>query len=285
MNSQFIAEASSNHAQNLDRCLQFVEAAAQLGCFAVKFQLFKLDKLFCAEVLERSENHRQRRQWELPEAFIPKIAQRCRDSGIAFCCTPFYLEAVEFLAPYVDFFKIASYDILRDDLIAACARTGKPLVISTGMAIPEEISHCVAVARREGCKALTLLHCVSAYPTPPGECNLAAIETLRNENGCDVGWSDHTVSPAVIYRAVHHWQATMVEFHLDLDGKGAEFAPGHCWLPQQIGPVIEACSIGFAADGDGRKLPSSSEVVDRAWRADPSDGLRPLLETRKVWQG
>lgn len=285
MNSQFIAEASSNHAQNLDRCLRFVDVSAQLGCAAVKFQLFKLDQLFAPEILERSERHRRRRQWELPESFVPKIAQRCRDTGIAFSCTPFYLEAVDVLAPHVDFFKIASYDILRDDLIAASARTGKPLVISTGMAVPEEIHRAVDVAKGAGCQDLTLLHCVSAYPTPPGECNLAALDTLRRDHQCKVGWSDHTVSPAVIYRAVHHWQASMIEFHLDLDGRGEEFAPGHCWLPEQIGPVIDACSIGFAADGDGRKVPTSSEVVDREWRADPSDGLRPLLETRKVWQG
>ena len=77
----------------------------------------------------------------------------------------------------------------------------------------------------------------------------------------------------------------MVEFHLDLEGDGKEFSSGHCWLPEQIQPVIEAVRIGFQADGSGEKVPMPSELADRDWRADPSDGLRPLLRVRKEWQG
>jgi N-acetylneuraminate synthase len=75
----------------------------------------------------------------------------------------------------------------------------------------------------------------------------------------------------------------MVEFHLDLDGTGAEFSAGHCWLPKQIGPVIEAILHGIAADGSGEKRPVDAERDDRAWRADPSDGLRPTRALRKSW--
>ena len=99
------------------------------------------------------------------------------------------------------------------------------------------------------------------------------------------GWSDHSVSPAVIYRAVHRWGAKMIEFHLDLEGMGEEYKTGHCWLPDQIYPVIEEVTLGFEADGSGKKVPMPSEVADRDWRADPSDGLRPLISVREVWRG
>src|SRR5262249_17056470 len=145
------------------------------------------------EILSRSEKHRIRKNWELPESFLKPLAERCRRRGIAFCCTPFHLEAVEQLSPYVDFYKIASYELLWHPLVAAGARTGKPLVLSTGMATMDEILHAVSVIRSAGASDLTLLHCVSAYPTPPSEANLAAIETIRLATGAQVGWSDHTV--------------------------------------------------------------------------------------------
>ena len=126
----------------------------------------------------------------------------------------------------------------------------------------------------------TLLHCTSAYPTPYAEANLAAIETIRKATGCEVGWSDHTVEPVVMYRAIHRWGAKVIEFHLDLDGKGVEYEAGHCWLPDQIGAVIREVEKGLEADGSGVKEPVPSELPDRMWRADPSDGLRPLKQIR-----
>ena len=220
----------------------------------------------------------------MPLEFVPKLAQHCKEVGIEFSCTPFYLDAVSELEPYVAFYKIASYELLWDDLLAACARTGKPVIISTGMATIDEITHAVDVLKNNGCKEPTLLHCTSAYPTPYEEANLAAIETIRQVTGCQVGWSDHTVEPAVIHRAIHRWDSQVIEFHLDLDGKGEEYKAGHCWLPEQIAAVIQDVKKGFKADGTGVKEPVSSELSDRLWRADPSDGLRPMKEIREQWK-
>jgi N-acetylneuraminate synthase len=102
--------------------------------------------------------------------------------------------------------------------------------------------------------------------------------------GCKVGWSDHTRRPAVIERAVHRWGASAVEFHLDLDGKGAEYRSGHCWLPEEIAPVIARVREAFAADGMGFKEPQPAELADRDWRADPQDGMRPLRHIRAIWE-
>ena len=281
---RFVAEVSSNHHSDLSRSLDFIDVATELGCDAVKFQLFKIQNLFAVDILQRSSEHREREAWELPPAFLPDLSRRARENGISLACTPFYLEAVEDLYPFVDFYKVASYELLWIDLLAACARTGKPLVLSTGMATFDEIDRAVADYRSEGGQELTLLHCVSGYPTPVHECNLAAIGTLASRYGCPVGWSDHSVSDAVIFRAVHHWGASMIEFHLDLDGHGEEYRTGHCWLPDQIQPVIKAVRDSFSADGDGQKIPMPSEARDRGWRADPSDGLRPLESIRRRWR-
>ena len=213
------------------------------------------------------------------------MAKRSHERNIEFSCTPFYLEAVPELKPYIDFYKVASYELLWDELLAACARTGKPVILSTGMANMDEILHATSVLKNNGCPSLTLLHCTSAYPTPYTDANLAAIETIRQATGCEAGWSDHTVEPGVIHRAIHRWGARVIEFHLDLEGKGEEFAAGHCWLPDQIGAVIRDVEKGFVADGNGIKEPVPSELPDRLWRADPSDGLRPLKSMRSSFKG
>ncbi|RLC12941.1 MAG: N-acetylneuraminic acid synthase [Deltaproteobacteria bacterium] len=287
MSTQFVVEVSSNHNRDLERCLRFIDKAAEIGCDAVKFQLFKVEKLFASEILEQSEEHRRRKNWELPVEFLPELYARCMNVGIRFACTPFYQEAVDELLPYVSFYKIASYELLWKDLLVACAQTGKPVVLSTGMATLDEITVAVETLKEAGCEDLTLLHCVSSYPTPVSECNLAGIEILQQAFSHEpsamslyFGWSDHSRSPAVIYRAVHRWQAEMVEFHMDLDGKGEEFAAGHCWLPGQLKDLIKNLKLGLLADGSGDKSVNPLEVADRDWRRDPSDGLRPLLSVR-----
>ncbi|MBF0482625.1 MAG: N-acetylneuraminate synthase family protein [Desulfovibrionaceae bacterium] len=280
---RFVAEVSSNHNQDPKRCLALIDAAADAGCDAVKFQLFRIDSLFAPEVLAKSEKLRRRKAWELPLAIIPELAARAKSRGLAFGCTPFYLEAVGELAPYVDFLKIASYELNWLALARACAATGIELILSTGMAVPGEIEAAVAAAREAGCPGPVLLHCVSGYPAKPAEANLSAIGFLRRAFGCKAGWSDHTASPGVIHRAVHAHGAELVEFHLDLDGAGAEFQSGHCWLPGRIAQVIRDVRDGLAADGDGIKRPAPGEAGDVAWRADPGDGLRPTLAVRQEW--
>ena len=280
----FIAEVSSNHDCDLERAFAFIDRAAEIGCGAVKFQLFKIDEMFAPEILAQSAKHRARREWELPVSFLAPIAERCRARGVQFICTPFYLKAVEELLPHVDAYKVASYELMWDALLAACAETGKPVILSCGMATLDEVRRAGDVLRRHGARDVTLLHTISAYPTPVEEANLAAIKTIADATGYPCGWSDHTVSAGVILRAVGRWRAPMVEFHLDLDRTGAEFAAGHCWLPEAMAPVIAMVRDGEQADGDGFKRALPSELPDRDWRADPTDGLRPLKHIRRNWR-
>jgi len=289
--TRLVAEVSSNHHGDLERCLRFVDVASECGASAVKFQQFKIDKLFAPEALERNAKLRERRSWELPEPFNRELATRARERGIEFASTPFYLEAVSLLEPWVDFFKIASYQLLWHGLLREVASAARPVVLATGMADLDEVRRAVDVLGDAGCTELTLLHCVSLYPTPAAEANLAAIDTLRRTLGVSVGWSDHTVDEDVVVRAVRRFDACMVELHLDLDGRGEEFGAGHCWLPGDVQALVarldghEVLADTHPADGDGRKAPRPAEAHERAWRSDPSDGLRPLRSVRLELEG
>ncbi len=283
---KFIAEVSSNHSADLPRALEFIDRAADIGCDGVKFQLFKIDELFAPEILATSAAHRKRRAWELPVSFLPDLALRAQERAIEFSCTPFYLEAVDILEPYVDFLKIASYELSWPDLLRRCAATRKPIVLSTGMADLQEVRDAVTTLHDAGCRHLTLLHCVSGYPAKPADANLAALTPLRSlekdfeDMALRVGWSDHTVEPGVVHRAVHHHGAEMIEFHIDLDGTGDEYAVGHCWTPEPMANVIHDTRIALRADGEALKMPTLDEREERRWRADPVDGLRPLSQYR-----
>mgnify|MGYP005993904807 FL=1 len=277
---KFIAEVCSNHNRNLNRCLSFVDAAAKINCYSVKFQLFKINQLFSSEVLKKSKVHRERKKWELPEKFIPAIAERCLKKKIKFSCTPFYLDAVDFLKEYVDFFKISSYDILRHDLLEACAKTKKPVIISTGMASTKEVDEAYKCLKRANCKKITILHCVSNYPTEIKNSNLGTIKKINKKYDCEVGWSDHTKSFEIVARAAQKWNAKTIEFHLDLDGKGREFKMNHCWLPAEIEPVIRFINGPHIYDKIKNKKNKKNESLEKKWRSDPEDGLRPIKRYR-----
>jgi len=279
--TKFIAEVSSNHNKSLKRCYEFIDKASLIGCYSVKFQLFKIDQLFSKDVLKRSLKHRKRKVWELPEKFIPKIYKRCRQKNIKFSCTPFYLEAVDKLKNYVDFFKISSYEILWKDLLIKCAQTKKPIVISSGMATFSEVNSAVKILRKNGCKRITVLHCVSQYPANIKNCNLKSITYLRKKLKCDIGWSDHTVNPLVINSAIEEFGSTMIEFHLDIDKKGYEYSQGHCWTPETIFPLINFYKNKKKIIGKNHKKYSKDEKKERLWRADSFDGLRPFKSIRK----
>lgn len=276
----FIAEVSSNHSKDLKRCFKLIEAAKNSGFDAIKFQAFKIEELFSKEVLLRSPEHMERKQWEFPLEFLPKIREKCDEFDLKLGITPFYIDAVEECNKYVDFFKIASYELLWSDLIKKCCKTNKKLIISTGMANMKEIKNAVSKIEDIGCKDLSILHCVSSYPVSDDEVNLGAIESMSKVFQWPIGWSDHSRNINVIVSAVLKWNAKIVEMHLDLDGDGEEYGPGHCWLPSDSKTAIEICKSSSLFEGTGVKEPTKSEIKERPWRADPEDGLRPHKSIR-----
>jgi len=281
--TKFISEISSNHNGSLSRSLKMIKLSSSLGFDIVKFQLFRINKLFSKEILNKSKNHRSRKKWELNEKFIPILAKECRKNNIKFCVTPFYLEAVDIIRPYVDYIKIASYELLWKELLIKCAKTKKPIIISTGMANIKEVLNAIGILKKNGAKKIIILHCVSNYPAKIESLNLSAINTIRRKTKLSTGWSDHSNDPLVILTAVEKWKASYIEMHIDIEGKGYEFTSGHCWLPDKAKSLIYFIKNKKVIDGNGVKKPSKSELKERKFRADPIDGLRPIRKFRKLF--
>lgn len=277
-----IAEISSNHSRSLDRCLDFVKSAKKCGFDAVKFQLFKVDELFIKEVLEKSPMHESRRKWEFPIEFLEPISDACKQYDLKLGVTPFYLDAVKEANKYVDFFKVASYELMWLDLHHAIIEQNLPTIISTGMAELQEIITIKNLyqSKRFDLNQLTFLHCESNYPANFKTINLAAIHTMRAKLGCQVGWSDHTRDIDVICNVMFGYDVNTIEMHFDLDGMGEEASGGHCWLPSDMQMLIQKITKFKAMIGNGRKRPALTELKERDWRADPSDGLRPTKKIR-----
>lgn len=224
-----IAEMSGNHNQSLERALAIIDAAALTGAHAVKIQTYTPDTM----TLNISENEffisdpkslwKGKSLYELyGEAMTPwewhqPIKERCEKHGMLFFSTPFDFSAVDYLEKLnVDFYKIASFENTDLPLIRRVAQTGKPLIISTGMANVAELAEMVEAARSAGCKDLILLKCTSAYPATPKDANLNTIPNLRDLFDVQVGLSDHTMGVGVAIASVA-LGATVIEKHFTLD--------------------------------------------------------------------
>ncbi len=224
-----IAEMSGNHNQSLDRALAIVDAAAGAGADAIKLQTYTADTMtlnvrmpgFVIEDPKSLWNGRQ--LYELyEEAHTPwdwhrPIMQRAAHHGLHCFSSPFDETAVDFLETLgVPAYKIASFEITDLRLIRKVAVTGKPMIISTGMATVGEIDQAVRAAREGGCRDLVLLKCTSTYPATPENTNIITIPHLRSLFGCEVGLSDHTMGCGVAVAATA-LGACVIEKHFTLD--------------------------------------------------------------------
>jgi len=220
-----IAEMSGNHNQSLDRALAIVEAAAKAGAHALKIQTYTADTM----TLDLSDNEflisnvdslwKGKSLFQLyKEAYTPwewhrPIFERARKLGLIAFSTPFDETAVDFLEELnVPAYKIASFENTDIPLIRRVARTGKPMIVSTGMATVAEQDELVRTARAAGCRDLILLKCTSTYPANPEDSNLRTIPHMRNLFGCEVGLSDHTLGLGAAVGAVA-LGATIIEKH------------------------------------------------------------------------
>tara|TARA_B100002051_G_scaffold116346_1_gene110701 strand:+ start:92 stop:946 length:855 start_codon:yes stop_codon:yes gene_type:complete len=282
MKINYIAEVGSNHNKSIKRCYKIIDKAKDLGFHTIKFQLFRINKLFSKDAKKVYKTVLNKKKRELPLSFIPKISKYCKTKKIKFSCTPFDLESAIFLEKYVDFYKIASYELNWEELLLFCAKTKKPIIISTGMATYLEVKKAFDKIKSYN-KKISLLHCVSAYPAKVESCNLESIRFLKNKFNCPVGWSDHTVNPLIIYKAISKYKAQIVELHFDIDGQGWEQKEGnqHCWTPKDIEKLFRFINSEKKIEGKYFKKYSTEEIAERKFRADPLDGLRPLKKFRK----
>ena len=223
-----IAEMSGNHNQSLDRAFEIVEAAAKAGVHALKLQTYTPDTITLDiqggefEIKDPNSLWTGKNLYDLyKEAYTPwewhkPLFDRANELGMMAFSSPFDETAVDFLESLnVPAYKIASFENNHIPLIKKVASTGKPIIISTGMATIAELDEAVTVARHAGCKDLTLLKCTSTYPATPANSNILTIPHLKQLFGCEVGLSDHTMGIGVAVAAVAHG-ATVIEKHFTL---------------------------------------------------------------------
>jgi N-acetylneuraminate synthase len=266
-----VAELSGNHHQRFDEAVKMVRAAAEAGADAVKLQTYTPDTM----TIDCDSGHFRIGEgtvWEgrtlydlygeahTPWEWQPKLKEIANGLGVDLFSTPFDLTSVDFLeAMEVPCYKIASFEIVDLPLIRRVAATGKPMIVSTGMATQDEIAEAVATARGAGCTQLCLLKCTSAYPASPDMMNLRTIPHLAERFDVVAGLSDHTLSPEVPVAAVA-LGAKVIEKHFILDrarkGPDSTFSlePGEFKAMVESVRTVEKAlgSVSFGS-GDGEK--------------------------------
>lgn len=263
-----IAEIGLNHGGRLDAALALVDAAAAAGASAVKLQTLDADSLVAPDCpapahLEVSSLRDFFRTFELDANAHRAVVDRARQQGLAVMSTPFSEGVLPMLESLnLDAYKIASGDLTNDVLVAAAARTGRPLVISTGMSDLDEVLRAVQVARDNGATQLALLHCVSAYPTPVDSQNLLAIRTLADATGLPVGLSDH--GPGLVSAVIAATLgATLYERHLVASDEDDAIDRAVSSTPAELAAIVDALAQTRLALGDGIKRCLDAEAPNR----------------------
>lgn len=265
-----IAEAGVNHNQRLDFALRLVDVAVRAGADAVKFQTFRGEDLVTGEasmagyqarnIGRRTSQLAMLKKVSLPESFYPKIVAHCRKRGIVFISTPHSgIPGIQLLQRYhVPAFKFGSADLTNLPALDYAARTGKPLIISTGMGTMAEIREAVRCVRRAGNQKIILLQCTTDYPLDHDEVNLRAMETIRRTFGTVVGYSDHTRDPETAVMAVT-LGASAIEKHITLSKKLP--GPDHkaSAEPDEFREYVRQIREVPIILGDGKKRPMPSE--------------------------
>lgn len=285
-----IAEMSGNHNQSLDRALAIVDAAADAGAHALKIQTYTADTLtldvsrdeflidepsspWAGETLH-SLYAKASTPWEWHRA----ILDRAKARGLIGFSTPFDESAVDFLEDLgVPCYKIASFENVHLPLIRKVAATGKPIMISTGMATAAELDDAVRAAREAGCRDLVLLKCTSTYPSDPGDSNLRTIPHIRALFGCGVGLSDHTLGSGAACAAVA-LGATVIEKHFTLSRVDGGVDAAFSLEPQEFAALVRDTGSAWKALGSVSYGPTASEQRSLQFR-------RSLYVSRDLQEG
>jgi len=273
-----IAEMSGNHNQSLDRALDIVEAASKSGVHALKIQTYTADTMTLDLNDDAFSVNDPNSQWagkslyELyDEAHTPwewhqAIFDRANELGVMAFSTPFDDTAVDFLESLnVPFYKIASQENTDINLIRRVARTGKPVIMSTGMATLDELTEAVNAARDSGCTELTLLKCTSTYPASPENTNISTIQHMRKTFNCEVGLSDHTMGIGVSVASVS-MGATVIEKHFTLSREDGGVDSDFSMEPAEMSQLVVETERAWRAFGSVRYGTSKSEEKSLKYR-------------------
>ncbi len=273
-----IAEMSGNHNRSRDRALAIVEAAAKAGAHGLKLQTYTADTMTLDldegdfRVEEPGSPWRGRALYDLyQEAATPwewhrPIVDRARGLGMVPFSTPFDASAVAFLETLaVPLYKIASFEIVDLPLLRAVGATGKPVLLSTGMATLAEIEEAVTTLRAAGSGPLVLLRCTSSYPAPPEQANLRSLVHLRETFACEVGLSDHTMGIGVALAAVA-LGATVIEKHFTLSRADGGVDASFSLEPQELAALVEESERAWRSLGQVSYGPTRAEQGSLVFR-------------------
>jgi N-acetylneuraminate synthase len=254
-----VAEAGSNHNGSLEMALKLVDVASEAGADAVKFQTFKAKRLYPKSAGSSDYLGDERSIFdiiaamEMPEAWLPELSARAHAAGMAFISSPFHEDAVAVLDPYVDAFKIASYEMNHTPLLREVARCGKPVIMSTGASHLDEVHASLEVLRAEGCEDVVVLQCTAAYPAPLEAVNVRALVTLRESLGVASGLSDHSSDPVIAPMTAAALGANLIEKHYTL----SKLLPGpdHAFAiePEGLARLVASVRAVEMALGTGDK--------------------------------
>jgi N-acetylneuraminate synthase len=271
-----IAEVSANHHQDFDQAVKIIRAAKEAGADAVKLQTYTPDTMTIA--CNRPEFRIKGTIWEgrnlyelygeayTPWDWHPRLKQVANDLGLDLFSSPFDVTAVDFLeAMNVPAHKVASFELVDIPLIRKMARTGKPLIMSTGMATVEEIEEAVQTARKAGAEQIALLKCTSAYPALPEEMNLRTIPELSRRFDVPGGLSDHTIGTAVPVAAVA-LGACIIEKHLTLSRSEPGPDSAFSLEPQEFKAMVDAVRVAEKALGAVNFGIGTKEANSRVFR-------------------
>lgn len=273
-----IAELSGNHNQSLETALEMVRAAAQAGVQAIKLQTYSADSMTLNSrdaafiINDPASPWYQQNLYQLYEkAHTPRdwhsaIFDEARSLGLVAFSTPFDTDAVDFLESLdVPAYKIASFENTDVHLIRRVARTGKPVIISTGMATEAELEQCVSTCRQQGCENLILLKCTSSYPSHPAESNLLALGRLQERFSCPVGLSDHTLGIGAALASIP-LGAVVIEKHFVLNRKEGGVDAAFSLEPAELKMLVTEVTTAWQALGDAVLGPTASEQYSLKYR-------------------
>ena len=273
-----IAEMSGNHNGSLERALQIADAAAAAGAHCLKLQTYTADTMtldlsegefFVSEpdnLWKGKSLYQLYKEAHTPWEWHKPIFERCRALGILAFSSPFDTSAVELLESLgAPCYKIASFENIDLPLIRRVAATGKPIIMSTGMASMEELQDAVHAAREAGCRELALLKCTSAYPAVPESANLATMADLAKTFGCPVGLSDHTMGIGVAVGAAA-LGAALVEKHFTLSRADGGVDAAFSLEPAELRALVEETGNAWRAIGGVFYGPTEKEKASLAYR-------------------
>lgn len=285
-----VAEMSGNHNQSLERAIEIVDAVARSGAHALKIQTYTADTM-TLDINEKEFFIRDPDSlWQgtslynlykaahTPWEWHQPIFQRCQEKGIIGFSSPFDATAVDFLESLdVPCYKIASFENTDLPLIRKVSQTGKPIIISTGMATIAELDETVQTARENGCKDLILLKCTSTYPAAPENTNITTIPHMRELFDVQVGLSDHTLGSGVALASIA-LGATFVEKHFTLSRKDGGVDSAFSMEPEEMKILVEETERVWQALGKIRYGPTDAEKKSLQFR-------RSLYVTKDIQKG